>query len=84
MKEVATVNRVSDGKPYENLAYTIIVRAADDYREAYEIGDTYTLKEVERFFKSDWIQALTTLDGKELFGRLKDECERLFESGKNY
>ena len=73
-----------DENPYVNLANTIIICAADDYKEAYECGDTYTLNEVERFFKSDWIQALTTLDGKELFGRLKDECERLFESGKNY
>ena len=78
------MSRCMDGKPYENLANSIIIRAADDYREAYECGDKYTLCEVELFFKSDWIQALTNLDGREILRRLQNECKSLFGSDTCY
>ena len=78
------MSRFVDGNPYENLANAIIIQAADDYREAYECGDIYTLCEVERFFKSDWIQALTNLDGIEILRRLQNECKSLFGSDTCY
>lgn len=67
--------------PYENLANAIILRAVEDYREALrdlEVNPRYslalrTVSDVERFFRSGWFSALTSLDGVVLMKKLQKE-----------
>ena len=66
---------------YENLANAIILRAVEDYREALrdlEVNPRYplalrTVSDVERFFRSGWFSALTSLDGVVLMKKLQKE-----------
>ena len=66
---------------WEDLANSIIIRAAFDYREVRvalkENPDDYRLlrelKSIERFFLSDWYRHLTTVDGRYILRRLKKE-----------
>ena len=67
--------------PYESLANAIILSAVKDYREARrklrkrpKNKDAKLMAEgCERFFCSEWFGALTTIDGKALLQRLKEE-----------
>lgn len=70
---------------YHALCNGIIERAALDYRNA-SLGirinrkpPTYTQKEVERFFHSDFFSSLTSLDGESLFNMLKQNTEATIE-----
>lgn len=64
---------------YENLANAIVTRAADDYRLALmeqkkNANDTAALEQInecEDFFRSEWMEALTSLDGEALIKRLR-------------
>ena len=67
--------------PYENLGNAIILMAVKDYRKAlqkhskrprYEPA-VQTINEVERFFRSEWFETLTFLDGEMLIRKLKAE-----------
>ncbi len=68
--------------PYENLANAIIIHSVNDYRKALHILKTnpgyepaqYTVKEAERFFRSDWYTELTTLCGESLIKKLQQEA----------
>lgn len=70
--------------PYQNLANAIILKAVDDYRDALRdlrINPSYpdaqrTVSEVERFFRSVWFSALTSLDGVALMEKLRKECSK--------
>lgn len=74
----------SCGNPYEELANAIILQAVQDYRRALRVlrrkpkdlpaDDTKT--EVERFFLSDWFQALTNIDGEYMVKKLREEAGR--------
>ncbi len=68
-------------EPYENLANAIVLQAVKDWRSAVR-----TLKkrprydpakqvrdECERFFRSDWFEALTEVDGRIILRKLKQE-----------
>ena len=65
--------------PYEDLANAIVVQAVEDYRNAREgIGSKryppkVVIREVERFFRSDWFLMLTRLDGEVLLEKLRNE-----------
>ena len=75
--------------PYERLANAIILQAASDYRVALKKikarpKNREAIDEalrIERFFRSDWYQALTSVDGEYLIERLQDE-ERQSEGRK--
>ena len=67
--------------PYENLANAIVLQAVKNWRSAAR-----TLKkrprydpakqmkeECERFFRSDWFEALTDVDGRIILKKLKQE-----------
>lgn len=69
--------------PYEKLANAIILQAVRDYRvankklhgrrknaEAQDIKDRCL-----RFFRSDWFQALTSVDAEYLIRKLDQEVE---------
>ena len=66
---------------WEDLAQAIIMQAVTDYRKARrrvrhfpdQKGVQATIKEVERFFRSEWFAQLTDVDGEMLIRRLKEE-----------
>lgn len=68
--------------PYENLANAIILQAVKDYRQALKAlsrnprsRDSASVKnEVERFFRSQWFSALTSVDGNMLIRKLREEA----------
>ena len=70
--------------PYENLANAVIMQAVRDYRTALKAlrmnprnKAAQTEKEsIERFFRSQWYQALTTVDGEMLIKKLNEEVMR--------
>ena len=70
--------------PYENLANAVILQAVRDYRTALKAlrmnprnKSAQTDKEsIERFFRSQWYQALTTVDGEMLIRKLNEEVMR--------
>lgn len=70
--------------PYERLTNAIILQAASDYRVALKKikarpKNREAIDEalrIERFFRSDWYQALTSVDGEYLIERLQDEVRK--------
>ncbi|SDN04953.1 hypothetical protein [Acetanaerobacterium elongatum] len=67
--------------PYENLANAIILKSAQDYREALGIlrfspkdkDASITKNEIERFFRSGWFGLLTNIDPEMLISKLRKE-----------
>ena len=68
--------------PYEKLANAIILRAVQDYRAALKRLKKHPNKKdvenevvkIEKFFQSQWYQALTSVDGEYLINRLRKEA----------
>lgn len=67
--------------PYEKLANAIILQAVSDYRIALKkvkknpknrdaIDEAL---QIEKFFRSEWYQVLTSVDGEYLIDRLRKE-----------
>lgn len=77
---MATKNLAED--PYEKLANAIIIQASKDYmtnlrkkkRNPGSVSAEHDIKECERFFRSDWYQVLTSVDGEYLMDRLRKEA----------
>lgn len=67
--------------PYEALANAIVLQAVNDYRAALKKvkknpNNREALDEalqIERFFRSQWYQVLTSVDGEYLINRLRRE-----------
>lgn len=67
--------------PYEALANAIVLQAVNDYRAALKKvkknpNNRTALDEalqIERFFRSQWYQVLTSVDGEYLINRLRRE-----------
>ena len=57
--------------PYTNLAAAIVEKAMLDYRAAYASGDEFTFKAIRRFFRSDWFDFLSDLDGEVLMAQIE-------------
>ena len=74
---------MSDITNYENLANAIILQAVKDYRVALKClkvnpknkSALADKDEVERFFRSDWFSALTSVDGEMLIRSLTMEVD---------
>lgn len=71
--------------PYQELANGIIYQASLDYRKQFlahiKSGKTdaeadWRLRELREFFKSDWCQVLTNLDGVTLMQKLEEDVLR--------
>ena len=68
--------------PWERLANAIVTRAVDDYRAAAkklkknpENESAVTeIRKLNRFFRSQWFQVLTDVDGDYLLSKLKKEA----------
>lgn len=77
---MATKNLAED--PYEKLANAIIIQASKDYmtnlrkkkRNPGSASAEHGIRECERFFRSDWYQVLTSMDGEYLMERLRKEA----------
>ena len=71
--------------PYEKLANAIILQAVKDYRDALKklvrgrknTSAEDTKRECERFFRSQWYSALTSVDGEMLIRKLNEEVTDL-------
>lgn len=66
---------------YEDLANAIIERAALDYRMALSgyknsMGRYISMRELEKFFRSDWFTVLTKVDGEAILNKLRREFEK--------
>ena len=67
--------------PEESLANAIVIRACDDYRKALKklkrnpehTDSLHTKFECEEFFRSDWYEMLTSVDGEFLIKKLKKD-----------
>lgn len=55
---------------YSKLANAIILKAVSDYRSS---GSQRTQNEIKRFFRSEWFEALTDLDGEKIIKKLEQE-----------
>ena len=70
-------------KPYENLANAVVLQAVKDYRDAAgklsrgkrNIMAEQRKTECEVFFKSQYFNVFTALDGNELLSQLEKEVE---------
>lgn len=68
--------------PYENLANAIIIQAVKDFRAASKalkkpsggMAALKTVRECERFFRSDWFRTLTSVDGRAILEQLRKEA----------
>ena len=66
-------------RAYQNLANAIVIQAVNDYRAALR-GISYNrrsaeanIKELEKFFRSDYYELLTKVKGEYLIEKLKEE-----------
>lgn len=67
--------------PYEKLANAIILQAVSDYRAALKkVKKNPKNREaiegalqLEKFFRSEWYQVLTSVDGEYLIDRIRKE-----------
>lgn len=62
-------------EPYQELANAIIIQAANDYRKALKYDDRGMKRDCLRFFRSEWFQILTKIDGEALIEKLKSEVQ---------
>lgn len=63
---------MSDG--YELLSAAIIERALLDYKTALTEKDEGTIRECERFLRSEWFAFLSDLNGEKLIGMIREEA----------
>lgn len=56
---------------YEALRNAIVIQACDDLLEAYKINKRKTIKEVEKFFRSDYYKTLCKIDGELIIQEMK-------------
>ena len=67
--------------PYEKLANAIVIQAAKDYRTAERKLKRNPRNQlakaeadsIERFFRSDWYNCLTEVDGEMVLRKLREE-----------
>ena len=72
-------------KPYQNLAEAIILSAVQDYRDALRDNgsrhgnhircNNHTIKECEKFFKSQWFTILSNADGEMIMNKIRKEVQ---------
>ena len=69
-------------RPWQKLANAIVEQAIEDYRKAQArikanpmLADhaKVELRQLEQFFRSQWFEALTDVDGQLILSRLKKE-----------
>ena len=58
---------------YETLANAVVLQAVKDYRYAKKHSSGEGLKEIEKFFLSEWFIELTDVDGSIVLEKLQEE-----------
>lgn len=58
---------------YKELCTAIIERALIDYRTALAEKDNGSIRECEKFLRSQWFAFLSDLDGKKLIAVVREE-----------
>ncbi len=74
--------KTAAGDPWQNLANAIIISAVKDYRKALRRQRknpasrtaAEEIREIKRFFHSEWYGMLTDVDGNFLIRKCKEEC----------
>ena len=74
---MGTKNLAED--PYEKLANAIVLQSVSDYRAALRLAKKnpsaeQDVKNLERFFRSEWYSVLTGVDPEYLMERLREEA----------
>ena len=76
--------------PWQALAEAVVIQAANDYRSALTQKRLYpetpiekTIEECERFFRSEWYQVLTPVDGEKIMKRIKGEINERITNSSN-
>ena len=76
-------------RAYQDLANAVVTQAAQDYRNALN-GKSYNakpperiIKEIEKFFRSEYFEILTKVKGEFLIERLRQEHLENEERSKN-
>lgn len=59
--------------PTQRLSNAIVWQAAKDYRLALSENNIGRITECERFFRSEWYEFLTDVDGEFLIEKLRKE-----------
>ena len=70
-KKISIVHR----QQCENLANAIIITAAKDYRKALEKDNKLNIRQLQRFFRSDYFKILSKLNPKVLLKKIKEEVK---------
>jgi hypothetical protein len=66
---------------YTELANAIVLQAVEDYRKALSgkkikgVTPERTIRDVEKFFRSEWFAVLTRVDGEMLMEKIKGEVK---------
>ena len=61
-----------DNEPYKNLAYAIVENAVEEYKsllrhlDSHEASVELRVRELERFFLSEWCKLLCGIDGRKI------------------
>ncbi len=63
---------MNDG--YKLLSAAIIERALLDYKQALTEKDEGTIRECERFLRSQWFAFLSDLNGEKLISMIREEA----------
>lgn len=58
---------------YTRLAAAVVERAVMDYRSAVKCKDTMEIKQLKKFFTSDWFKMLCDIDGELIIRTLEME-----------
>lgn len=75
-KSYTRLRRVANTQlPFDDLANAIVCFAVDDYRRALTKRSRSAQRELEKFFRSDWYGALTTIDPEMLIQKLNEEYQ---------
>ena len=77
VKRIKLKNKCESGKikPHQLLIEAIILQAVRDYRVALKKDDRCMKRDCERFFRSEWFQRLSKLDGNKILNRLRAEVK---------
>ena len=67
------MNKPLHPKGVRKLTAAIILLAVRDYRTALADDDSRVISECERFFRSEWFESLTRLDGDYLIREIRRE-----------
>lgn len=64
---------IAQDNPYKALALAIVERAVHDYRDAVRRKDYAEMRELRKFFTSEWFKMLCDINGRLIIRTLEME-----------